>query len=97
MPAQEHLSASTQARLATVAHLEALTQSYVPRLVSEAQSGDRKAEHLLALVYEEGRLVPKDFAAARTWMLKSTSRLLKKLILPRIFLSPCSSWARVSI
>ena len=72
--AQDQLPASTQARLATAAHVELLGPSDLPRLVYKAQSGDRKAEHLLALVYEEGRLVPKDLAAARTWMLKSAEQ-----------------------
>jgi len=72
--AQEHLPASTQARLAIWAHVESLRQSDLPRLMSEAQSGDPKAEHLLALVYVEGRLVPKDLATARTWMLKSAEQ-----------------------
>jgi uncharacterized protein len=74
VPAQEHLPASTQARLAIWAHVESLRQSDLPRLMSEAQSGDRKAQHLLALVYVEGRLVPKDLATARTWMLKSAEQ-----------------------
>jgi TPR repeat protein len=72
--AQEQLPASTQARLATAAYVESLGQSDLPKLVSEAQSGDREAQHLLALVYEEGRLVPKELATARTWMLKSAEQ-----------------------
>jgi TPR repeat protein len=74
VPAQEQLPASTQARLAIWAHVESLGPSDLPGLLSEAQSGDRKAEHLLALVYEEGRLVPKELATARTWMLKSAEQ-----------------------
>jgi TPR repeat protein len=74
VPAQEHLPSSTQARLAIWVHVKSLGQSDLPGLLSEAQSGDRKAEHLLALVYEEGRLVPKDLATARTWMLKSAEQ-----------------------
>jgi uncharacterized protein len=74
MPAQERLPASTQAHIAIWAHVASLGQSDLPRLMSEAQSGDRKAEHLLALVYEYGRLVPKDFAVARSWMLKSAEQ-----------------------
>jgi hypothetical protein len=72
--AQEHLPTSTQARLATLAHLESLGPSDLPRLMSEGQSGDPQAEHLLALVYGEGRLVPKDLATARIWMLKSAEQ-----------------------
>jgi TPR repeat protein len=74
VPAQERLPASTQMRLAIWAHVESLGQSDLPGLLSEAQCGDRKAEHLLALVYGEGRLVPKDLATARTWMLKSAEQ-----------------------
>jgi TPR repeat protein len=72
--AQDPLPASTQTVLATQAHLEALTHSDLSRLVSEAESGDRKAEYLLALLYQEDRLVPRDLAAARKWMLKSAEQ-----------------------
>jgi len=60
--------------LATQAHLEALTHSDLSRLVSEAESGDPKAEYLLALLYQEDRLVPRDLTAARMWMLKSAEQ-----------------------
>jgi len=60
--------------MATQAHLEALTQSDLSRLTSEAESGDRKAEYLMALVYQEGRLVPRDLAAVRKWMLRSAEQ-----------------------
>lgn len=72
--AQDHLPASTQTILATQAHLEALTESDLSRLVSEAESGDRKAEYLLALVYQYDRLVPRDLAVARKWMLRSAEQ-----------------------
>ena len=72
--AQDHLPASTQTMLATQAHLEALTHSDLSRLVSEAESGDRKAEYLLALLYQEDRLVPRDLTVARNWMLKSAEQ-----------------------
>jgi uncharacterized protein len=68
--AQDRLPASTQSRLATAAHLEALSLSDFTKVMSKAQSGDREAQYLMALIYLEGRLVPKDFAAARSWMLK---------------------------
>src|ERR1700752_3112305 len=55
---------STQERLATTARVEALTQSDLLNLESEAQAGHAAVEHLLALLYEEGRLLPKDLAAA---------------------------------
>jgi TPR repeat protein len=68
------LPASTQARLATLNRLETLKPSDLPRLISEAQSGNPKAEHLLALVYDEGRVIQKDLAAARSWMRKSAEQ-----------------------
>jgi len=74
LSAQDHLPASTQQILATQAHLEALTQSDLSRLVAEAESGDRKAEYMLALVYQEDRLVPRDLAATRKWMLRSAEQ-----------------------
>jgi TPR repeat protein len=72
--AQEHLPASTQAILATQAQLELLTQSDLSRLVSEAESGDRRVEYLLALVYQQDRLIPRDLAAAQKWMLRSAEQ-----------------------
>jgi hypothetical protein len=42
--------------------------------VSKAQSGDDEAQYLTALIYLEGRLVPNDFSAARSWMLKSAEQ-----------------------
>jgi TPR repeat protein len=74
MPAQDRLPASTQTRFATVARLEALPLSDFTRVESEAQSGHREAQYLMALVYEQGRLVPRDFAQARSWMLKSAEQ-----------------------
>jgi TPR repeat protein len=73
-PAQDRLPASTQARLATMDHLEALTLRDFTNVVSDAQSGHREAQYLMALVYGEGRLVPKDFAVARRWMLRSAEQ-----------------------
>jgi uncharacterized protein len=74
LPAQERLPASYQARLATVARLETLTQSDVRELTSKAQAGDPEGEYLLALVYEQGLVVPKDKARARSWMQKSAEQ-----------------------
>jgi len=74
LSAQDRLPSSTQQILATQAHLEALTQSDLSRLVAEAESGDRKAEYLLALVYQEDRLVPRDLAVARKWMLRAAEQ-----------------------
>jgi TPR repeat protein len=74
VPAQDRLPNSTQTRLATVARLEALPLSDLTRVEAEAQSGHREAQYLVALMYGEGLLVPKDFAAARSWMLKSAEQ-----------------------
>lgn len=72
--AEDRLPASTQARLTVLAHIESLTQSDLSALVPRAGSGDPEAEYLLAIVYQEGRLVPRDLAAARKWMLKSAEQ-----------------------
>jgi TPR repeat protein len=72
--AQDRLPASTQARLATAAHLEALALPDFTKVMFKAQSGDREAPYLMALIYLEGRLVPRDFAMARSWMLKSAEQ-----------------------
>jgi TPR repeat protein len=72
--AQDRLPASTQARLAIAAYLENLASPDFIRIVSKAQSGDREAQYLMARLYLEDRLVPKDFAVARSWMLKSAEQ-----------------------
>lgn len=72
--AQQPLPASTLTHLATMARLEALSLADFAEVVSEAQSGHREAQYLMALVYEEGRLVPRDFAVSRSWMLKSAEQ-----------------------
>jgi len=74
LPARQNLPASTQKRLATFARVEALTPGDFKTLLSQAESRDREAQYLLALIYEEGLLVPKDFAAARSWMLNSAEQ-----------------------
>jgi TPR repeat protein len=71
---QHPLPASTQARLTTAARLEALAQRDLKQLVSEAQSGNPTAEHSLALVYEEGGVIPRDLGSARSWMRKSAEQ-----------------------
>jgi TPR repeat protein len=72
--AQQPLPASTQERLATAARLEALALSDFTKVVPEAQSGHPEAQYLMALFYEEGRFVPRDFAEARNWILKSAEQ-----------------------
>lgn len=74
LPAQQDLPKSTQERLAALARVEVLTIDDFKSLLSQAQSGDREAQYLLALVYGDGRLVPRDFDAARSWLLKSAEQ-----------------------
>jgi uncharacterized protein len=72
--AQDSLPASTQTRLATAAYLETLTLPEFTKVMLKAQSGERESEYLLALICAEGRLVPRDLATARSWMLKSAEQ-----------------------
>jgi TPR repeat protein len=53
-----------------------LTQSDFRALLSQAESGDREAQYRLAMVYAspENKLVPKNDAAFREWMLKSAEQ-----------------------
>ena len=70
----QHSPEPAQARLATVAHLAALTQSDFKKLSAQAQSGDPEAQYWLALVYEQGRLVPKDSRQFDSWLFKSAEQ-----------------------
>src|SRR5437879_5651727 len=70
----QHSPDPTQARLAIVAHLAALTQSDFKTLSAQAQSGDPEAQYWLALVYEQGRLVPKDSTQFESWLFKSAEQ-----------------------
>jgi len=72
--AQAPLPPSTQAQLATDARLEGMTLDDFTKVVSQAQAGQREAQYLVALAYEEGRLVTRDHAAAASWMLKSAEQ-----------------------
>jgi len=73
-PAQAPLPTSTQAQLATDAHLEGMTLDDFIKVVSQAQAGQREAQYLVALAYQEGRLVTRDHAVAASWMLKSAEQ-----------------------
>jgi TPR repeat protein len=64
----------TQARLKITAHLASLTRHDVQSLLSGARSGNPEAQYWLALVYEEGRLVPKDMAQFESWLVKSAEQ-----------------------
>ena len=70
----QHGPDPTQARLATVAHLAALTQSDFKKLSAQAQSGDPEAQYWLARVYEQGRLVAKDSIQFESWLFKSAEQ-----------------------
>jgi TPR repeat protein len=74
LTAQERLPKSTLDRAAAVARVAVLTPNDFNTLQSQAQSGDREAQYLLALAYEDGRLVARDFAVSRSWMLKSAEQ-----------------------
>jgi TPR repeat protein len=64
----------TTARLQTIAHLAALTQSDFNTLSSQARSGDAEAQYWLGSVYEQGRLVAKDSEKASSWFMKSAEQ-----------------------
>src|SRR5713101_3434058 len=70
----QHSPEPTQARLATVAHLAALTQSDFKALSAQAQSGEPEAQYWLAQVYQQGRLVPKDSTQSESWLFKSAEQ-----------------------
>jgi Sel1 repeat len=72
--AQESLPPSYLEFLATLDRLQTLTQSDFRELTSKAQAGAPDALYLLALVYEEDLLVPRDKATAQRWMLKSAEQ-----------------------
>jgi uncharacterized protein len=61
-------------RLATGAHLAALTPLDFHALLSQAESGDREAQYWVGQVYGEGRLVQRDDAVSRGWMLRSAEQ-----------------------
>jgi uncharacterized protein len=64
----------TQARLAISSHIAGLTHRDLESLSSEARSGNPEAEYWLAMVYEEGRLVPKDLPRVENWLVKSAEQ-----------------------
>jgi TPR repeat protein len=74
LPAQQSLPKSSQERLAALARVEVLTLGDFKTLLSQAQSGDREAQYFLALIYEQGLLVPRDIDVSRSWMRKSAEQ-----------------------
>jgi uncharacterized protein len=71
LPAQTNPELS---RLTTVARLAAITQSDFHTLLSQAERGDREAQYWVGQVYGEDRLVPKNDAVSRDWMLRSAEQ-----------------------
>lgn len=74
LPAQERLPASYQKHRATWAHVETLTLDDVTDLTAKAQAGVQEAQYFLAVIYSEGRLVPRDMVASHQWMLKAAEQ-----------------------
>jgi len=72
--AQERLPNSYLNYLAIAARLERLTLDDVKGLASKAQSGEPVAQYLLALIYDQGRLLPRDRESSRQWMLKAAEQ-----------------------
>jgi TPR repeat protein len=64
----------TQDRLAIVSHIAGLTHNDLELLSSEARSGNPEAQYWLAMVYEEGRLVPWDIPQFENWLVKSAEQ-----------------------
>jgi TPR repeat protein len=56
------------------AQLVVLTRDEFIQVVSEAQSGDRDAQYWLALIYDQGKLVPKDRQQFVGWLTKSAEQ-----------------------
>ena len=59
--AQQGLPKSTQELSAAVERVASLTPSEINALVSQAQSGDPESQYLLALAFEDGRSVTRDW------------------------------------
>jgi TPR repeat protein len=74
LPAQQALPSSTETRRTALNRVETLSQKDLKEVFSKAQSGDQEAEYFLALTYEEGHLVPRNFPSARSWMQKSAEQ-----------------------
>lgn len=74
LSAQERLPDSYLQRLATVDGLQKLTADDVAALTSRAQSGEPEAQYQLALIYGAGRIVPRNNAEARRWMIKAAEQ-----------------------
>jgi|SRR5579872_126250 len=72
--AAQQKSDPTQDRLANASGMASLTNNDVELLSSEARSGNPEAQYWLAMVYEDGRLVPKDASQFEYWLVKSAEQ-----------------------
>lgn len=74
LPAQEPVPDAYLQKLSTIDRLQKLTPTDLATLTSSAQSGTAEAQYQLALVYGEGRIVPRDEVASRGWMMKAAEQ-----------------------
>jgi hypothetical protein len=73
LPAQQAASPKPF-RVQYAAQLVVLTEDEFKQVLSEAQSGDREAQYWLALIYDQGMLVPKDHEQFLSWLTKSAEQ-----------------------
>jgi hypothetical protein len=64
----------TPFRVQYAAQLVVLTQEQFMQVLSEAQAGERDAQYWLALIYNQGKLVPKDHEQFVGWLNKSAEQ-----------------------
>jgi uncharacterized protein len=64
----------TNGRLATILHRPVLTPDDWQFLFSEAESGNAEAQYWLGVIYDRGRLVPKDPEKSAGWYQKSAEQ-----------------------
>lgn len=74
LSAQKSLPYSYLEKLTTIDHLQKLTFTELANLTLHAERGVPDAQYKLALVYEAGRIVPRDKATARHWLLKAAEQ-----------------------
>src|SRR5213079_885072 len=74
LSAQKPLPVSTEEHLATLARVDGMKTSDLNALFVQAKYGGREAEYLWALVYEQGRLLKRDFASAQIWMSRAAEQ-----------------------
>ena len=74
LAAQESLPDSYAQKLVTIDRLLKLSSNDLADLTFNAQSGASDAQYQLALIYEAGRVVPRNLAASGRWMRKSAEQ-----------------------